>query len=142
GLDDDGVANLIGDLGGLVFILDGALGAGEDGHLGGLGGLLALALVAEFGHGLRAGADELDAAVAADLGKVGPLGEEAVAGVDGIDIGDLSSADDAADVQVGIASGPLADADGPIRQPQIRRPGVGGRVDADALDAHLAAGAD
>jgi hypothetical protein len=36
-----------------------------------------------------AGADELDLAVAADLGEVGPLGEEAVAGVDRIHVGDL-----------------------------------------------------
>jgi hypothetical protein len=58
-------------LSGLVLVLDRALGAREGGHLGLPGQLLALDLVAQQLHRLGAGADELDLAVAADLGEVG-----------------------------------------------------------------------
>ena len=52
GLDDDGVSDFVGDGGGLVLILDGAVGAREDGDLGGASGGLGGDLVSESSHGL------------------------------------------------------------------------------------------
>ena len=46
---------------------------------------------------------------------MGVLGEEPVAGVDGIDIGDLGGTDDAVDPQVTLSTGRAADADGFVR---------------------------
>src|SRR3712207_8931190 len=60
----------------------------------------------------RSGADELDLARAADLGEVGVLGEEAVTGVDGLDVRHLGGGDDAVHLQVALARRRLADADG------------------------------
>ena len=59
--------------------------AGDDGQSGGDGRLPGRHLVAHLCHDVRGGADEGDAAVLARLGEVGPLREETVARVDGVD---------------------------------------------------------
>ena len=51
-------------------------------------------LVAQQPDHTRVGADERDVAGLADLGEVGVLGQEAVAGMNGVDAGDLGGADD------------------------------------------------
>jgi hypothetical protein len=56
--------------------------------------------------------DELDARLGADLREAGILGEEAVAGVDGVGVGDLGRRHEVGDVEVGIGAGRTADADG------------------------------
>ncbi len=142
GLHDDRVADLVGEFDGLVDVVDRALGAGEDRDLGLFGRGAARDLVAQFRHRLGGGADELDLAVAAHGREVRVLGEEAVARVDRVDIGDLGRADDARDVEVRLVRGALADADGAVGEFQVRRVGVGLAVDADGLDAEFAAGAE
>ena len=87
-------------------------------------------------------ADELDLAAAADLGEVGVLGEEAVAGMNRLHVGDLGGGDDARDVEIGLGRRGGADADRLVGQLQIRRVLVGGGIDDGRLDAQLAAGAD
>ena len=58
---------------------------------------------------VRRGPDELDVARLADLGEVGALGEEAVAGMDRVGAGDLGGAQDRrhVEVAVGAARGPM-----------------------------------
>jgi len=46
----------------------------------------------------RARSDELDAADFAYFGEVGVFGEEAVSGMDGLNVGDLGGADDRGDI--------------------------------------------
>ena len=80
--------------------------------------------------------------LAADLGEVVVLREEAVAGMDR-----LTSAISAAemmrgDVEVALGRRRVADADRLVGELQVRGVAVGGGVDDDRLDAHLAAGAD
>jgi hypothetical protein len=104
--------------------------------------LAARELVAQQTHGLGAGADELDVAVAADLGEVGVLGEEAVAGVDGVDVGDLGGGDDPVDPQIRLGGRSRPDADRPIGERQPRAVGVRLGVHAHRLHAQLAGGAD
>ena len=86
--------------------------------------------------------DELEVAAPADLGEVRVLAQEAVAGMDRLDVGDLGGGDDPGDVQVTVGAGGLADADRAVGQREVRRIAVGLRVDGDHLDAQLLAGAD
>ena len=112
GLDHHGVADFLGDLERFLLSIDDILGAGWNRHAGLTGQFAAQGLVLERVHrsGLRA--NETDVAILADFGEVGVLGEEPVAGVDGIDIGNLSGTDDAVDTQVTLSTGRAADADG------------------------------
>ena len=59
-------------------------------------------LVAETPHHLRLGADESDPCGRARHGEIRVLGQETVAGMDGIDLGLARDADDVVDVQVSL----------------------------------------
>ena len=142
GLDQDGVADRPGEPEGLGVAGDRAVGAGDAGDLGGGGDRLGLGLQAHLADRLVGRADELEVAAPADLGEVRVLAQEAVAGVDRLDVGHLGGGDDPGDVQVAVGAGGLADADRPVGQRQVRRVAVGLRVDGDDLDAQLLAGAD
>ena len=76
-----------------------------------------------------------------DLGELGILGEEAVAGMDGVGMDDLGRRDDVGDVEVGFGRRRRTDTDGLVGQAHMHRIRVGSRVDCDRLDAHLVAGA-
>lgn len=102
GFDDDGVSDLGGDLDGFVEFFDFAFGPWEDGDLGGACVAFGFDLVSELGHRFWGWTDELDLAVAADLGEVGAFREESISGVDRVDIRDLCGGDDAGDVEVGV----------------------------------------
>ena len=71
-------------------------------------GLLGDRLVAHHLDRLRLGPDELDVARLALLGELRVLRQEAVPGMDGVDVGDLGRADDPVgpQVAVGAAAGP------------------------------------
>ena len=97
GLDQHRVADFLGDLERLLLSIDDILGAGWNRHAGLAGQFAAQGLVLERVHRCGLRANEADVAILADFGEVGVLGEEPVAGVDGIDIGDLGGADDAVD---------------------------------------------
>ena len=56
--------------------------------------------------------------------------------------GDLSCRDDRGDVEVAVGGRGRTDADGAIRDPRVQRPGIGGGVDRDRLDAQLVQSAD
>ena len=121
---------------------DGAVGAGDAGDLGGGGDGLGLGLQAHLADRLVGRADELEVAAPADLGEVRVLAEEAVAGVDRLDVGHLGGGDDPGDVQVAVGAGGLADADGAVGQVEVRGVAVGLGIDRDDLDAQLLARAD
>ena len=88
------------------------------------------------------GTDELDLRRFADFGEGGVLAEEAVAGVDGVDVGDLGGADDGRDVQVAARALGRSDADGLVGEAHVRTVAVGLGVDGDGLDSQFLAGAD
>ena len=79
---------------------------------------------------------------AADLGEVGVLAQEAVAGMDRLDVGHLGGGDDPRTVQVAVGAGGLADADGSVGLGQVGGVAVGLRIDRHDLDVELLAGAD
>src|SRR5262249_36253232 len=68
--------------------------------------------------------------------------QEAVAGMDGLRVGDLGSGDDARDVQVALGRRGWADADGIVGELEVRRIAIGLAVDDHAFDAEVLAGAD
>jgi hypothetical protein len=132
----------VGQAQGLAVVAHQVLAAGDHRDARFLGELARLVLVPQAPHGLLGRADELDVARAADLGEVGVLREEAVAGVDGLDVADLGGADEAGDVQVAFRGGGGADADGFVRQAQVGRVAVRFAEDSHDFDAQVAAGPD
>ena len=83
-LDEHGVADLLGKLGGLLDGLDGAVRAGYGGNARRLHGLLGVALLAHAVDNVGIGADKREAVLQALARKLGVLGQEAVAGVHGL----------------------------------------------------------
>ncbi len=142
GFDDDRVAGFFGDLCGFVLIFDGAFGAREDGDLRLACHGFAGDFVAEEFHGFGRWADEFELAIPADAGEVRVLGEEAVAGVNGVGVHDFGGGDDARDVEVALVGGARADADGGVGEVEVGRAAVGLRIDAADFDAEVSAGAD
>ena len=90
-----------------LFVVDQPVAAGHDRHLGFAGQLAGRVLVAQLGHRLGRGADEVDVATAADFVEVGVLGEKAVAGMDRLHVADFGGADHAVDL-AGSCRPPLA----------------------------------
>ncbi len=142
GLEDDGVADLLGQFLGFVRGGHRAVGPGQDGDARRLHGPLGLGLVPHEGDGLGARADEGDVARLADLGELRRLGEEAVAGVDGVGVADLRRGDEVGDLQVGVAAGGGPDADVLVGEAHVEGIDVHVRVDGHRLDAQLLAGPD
>ena len=142
GFEDDGIADGPGPLERLALALDDAVGAGEDGHLGFLHRLPGGGFLAHEPCDLGRRPDELDIGGAADFGEVGVFAEQAVARVNGIDVGDLSGGDHGGDVEIAFGGARGADADGLVGEANVERVAVGLAVDRDGADAHLFAGAD
>ena len=141
-LDDDRVADALGDLERGLFAVDRAVAAGQHRQARLLHRLARPRLVAEQLDDARIGPDEADVAGAAHLGEIGALGQEAVAGVNGVGAGDLGGADDRRDVQIAVGALGRADAHVLVGEAHVERVLVGLRVDGDGLDAELAAGVD
>ena len=62
--------------------------------------------------------------------------------MDGVDVGDLGGADDAAHLQVALAAGAGADADGFVRHVDVHGVHVGFGIHSDSFDIEFFAGAD
>ena len=86
----------------ILLVLHHAVRAGRGGHAGFFGQSAADRFVLQGVHGPGIGADEPDVAALADIGKVGVLGQEAVAGMDGVHIGDFGRADNPVDPQIAL----------------------------------------
>src|SRR4051812_24535785 len=87
GFDDHGVADIPRDLRCLLLAFDDAVAAGEHRHARLLHRATGPGLVAHQLDDVRVGTDEADMARLAHLGKVGALGQEAVARVNGVRAG-------------------------------------------------------
>jgi hypothetical protein len=105
GLDHHRIADLVGDLDGLLGVGDLAEVAGHGRHLGLGGRLLALDLVAHGGDRLGVGTDEDDAGLRQRDGEGLALGQEAVARMHGLGAGLLAGLHDLVDHQVGLGGG-------------------------------------
>ena len=116
GLDHDGIADLGGDLDGVLGIRDLAQVAGHGRDLGLGRRLLALDLVAHGGNRARVGADEDDAGLLERDRERLALGQEAVARMHGLGARGAAGLDDLVDQQVDCAAGggPMATASSAI----------------------------
>ncbi len=76
------------------------------------------------------------------LGKVGVLGQEAVAGVDRLRAGDQRGGKDRGLVQIAVPRGGRSDAHAFIGQAHMHRVGIGGGMHGDGGDAEVPAGAE
>jgi hypothetical protein len=90
---------------------------------------------------LGLGADEGDVVPLQDLGEAGVLGEEAVAGMDGVGACDLAGRDQIRDVQIAVARWRRPDADALIGKAHMHGVGVGGRMNRDGLRCRVPCGA-
>ena len=100
----------------------------------------ALLPISRIDFGRRA--DERQPALAGDLGEMRVLGEEAVAGMDGVGAGDLRGGDDRGDVEVALARRGRTDADVVVGVADVQRVAVGLGMDGHGLQAHFLAGQD
>ncbi len=141
GLDQHGKTEPLGQRQGLGLALDQPFAPRHRGHLRLAGHLAGRVLVAQQGHGLRGRTDERDVAVAADFGKMGVLGQKAVARMDGLHVAHFGGADDAVDFQVAFAGLGGTDAVSLVGHLQVGGAAVRLAEDGHALHAQLAAGA-
>ena len=141
GLDEDGVADLVGKGTGLLDGLDRAVASGHRGNPEllhrGLGGRL----VAERVDALGRRSDEDDVVVGTGAGKVGVLGEETVARMDGLRTSNLGRCDDVGGVEIRERRRGRTDADAFVGHLNGTRVLVGLGIHDDALDAELVGGA-
>ena len=110
-LDDDRIADVLGDLERLLLALDRSVAAGQDGEAGLLHHAARPRLVAHQANHLRVGSDEPDVARLAHLREVGAFREKPVSRVDGVGAGDFRRGDHSRHVQVAVGAPRRADAD-------------------------------
>src|SRR5215831_15731907 len=136
----------IADLGGhsarLVHRMQRVLGAGDDGHAE-LGRELTCGdLVTHEADHLRRRPHEGEITPRAHLGEGSVLGEEAVAGMDGITARAASRRDHGVDAQIAVRRAGWADAERAISQLRGQTAAVGFGVDGDRLEPEGPAGPD
>ncbi len=133
--DQDGPADFLGfcEQAGVGLVV--AVIAGDDGDVRFARDVLGVAFVAHGADRFGRGADPDEAGVDHALREVRVFGEEAVAGVDGFGVRLLGGGEDRIDVQVGVARGRWADADGGVGFFDLERAFVGVGVDGDCAQA-------
>ena len=119
---------------------DDAVGAGQNGHLGLLHRLARLFFFAHEAGNFRRRSDELDIGGAADFSEVGVLTQQAVAGMNRVDVGDFSGGDDGGHIQIAVGGTRRPDADGLVGKANVERVAVGFAVDGDGANAEFPAG--
>ena len=141
GLDHQRIADALGFTHQGLVVLGGAFVAGNAGYAGFEHGDLRQALAAHQVDGFHGRADEDDAGGLTGAGKVGVLGEEAVAGVDGVGAGLLRRFDDVVDHQIGLVDLRRADAHGLVGYLHVAGAGVGLGVHRHGAVAEFLGGA-
>src|SRR5687768_13950423 len=111
GLDDHREADRSGELERLLDVFHRTGRTGDDGNPDGGHRLSRRRLVAHDADLFGSGTDEGDVGCGADLGELGVLGEETVAGMDRVGAGDLRRGDDARDLEIRVARGRRPNAD-------------------------------
>ena len=82
----------------------------------------------------------MNAVILENFRKAGVLGQEAVAGMDGVGAGDFTGGEQVGHVEIGVARRRRADAHALVSEPHMHGIGIGGRVHGDRRDAELLAG--
>ena len=118
---------------------DHALRAGNNWHAVLFHGGASLFFFTHQSDHIRSRSDELDMTGPADFGEVGVFRKQAVAGMDGVDVGDLRRADHGRNIEITLRQLRRADADGFIGKTYVQRIPVGLTVDCDRANAQFLA---
>ncbi len=140
-LEHHRVADPLGEPRRLVEAGQRLVAAGDHRHPSGAHPPAALDLRPHGRHRRRRRADEHQAGIGAHRGELGVLGQEAVAGVDGVGADLARQLDDRLGAQVALGRGGGADRMGLVGQHHRQAAAVGLRVDHRAADPQLAQGA-
>ena len=111
-------------------------GAGQERDAAGFGQLAGRVFEAEGAQVLRARTDENDPFRRQPLGEADILGQEAVAGMDGLGAGHLTGGDDGLDLEIALRGRRGPEAHGLVGGEHARREAVGVGVDGDRGDTH------
>jgi hypothetical protein len=122
-------------------IVHGAVRSGHAGNAQFARGALGDDLVAHHPDMLGFRADEHQPVLLHHRREIGVLGQEAVAGMDGVRAGDRGGAEDRRDIEIAVAGRRRTDAHALVGEPHMHRVGVSGGVDGYRRYAQLAAGA-
>ena len=141
GLDQDRPADLFAEFDDVLYRLDRTRRSRHQRQPEFQRRLLGHDLVAHHRDMLRRRTDEGETVCLDSFGEARILRQEAVARMDGVGAGDRRGGEDGGNVEVALAGRRRADAHRFVGQPDMHRVAVGGRMDGDGLDAHLAAGA-
>src|SRR5207245_2888239 len=85
---------------------------------------------------------ELDAGNLADFREAGVFAQETIAGVDGVDVGDLGGGDYRGNIQIALGALGRPDADSLIGETDVQALAIGLRIYGHSANAQLFAGAD
>ena len=102
-----------------------AVGARENRHAVLLHGGARLFFFSHQANDFRRRPDELDAAARANFGEVGIFGQQAVAGMDRVHVGDFGGADDGGNIQITQRELRRPDADRFVGEADVQRVAVG-----------------
>ncbi len=142
GLDHHGIADLVGDLHRVLFVLDHAEMARHGRNVGFRRCLLGFDLVAHRGDGARIGTDEDNAGRREGARKGLALGQKAVAGVYGFGAGLAAGLDDLVDHQITLGRSRRPDQDGIVGHFDVQRVAVRLGINRNCRDSHAAGGLD
>ena len=142
GLEDHGEADLLGQPSASPRLEDAAATPATAGSPAFSMASRAADLVAHEADASGPRADEAQPHGLHDLGELGVLGEEPVAGVDRVRPGQLRGREHRRHVEVALAGGRRADADGLVGEPNVQGVRVGRGVDRNRRDPQLLAGPD
>ena len=109
-LDDDRIADFIGDFQGLFRRIEQTVTAGDSRNFGTLHGFFGKSLITHVDDHVRARTDKFDIAGFTDFGEVGVFGQKAVARMDGISRRHFCCADDVRNDQITLVARSRPDA--------------------------------
>ena len=141
-LDHDRIADLVGNLFGLLVVFDHTEMAGHGCDLGGRRGPFALDLIAHGADRLGIGPNKHDAGLGERLCERLALGEKAVARVHSLGAGRLAGIDDLVDEEIALRGGRRSDQDGFIGHFHMQCVAVGLGINRNGGDAHSTGGFD
>src|ERR1700722_20945504 len=126
GLDDDRIADLVGDLARLGFVPNAGLGSRDARQPQTLSSAFGLDLVAHQADVFGLGADECDLVLIENIRETRVLGEKTVARMNGVSASDLACRDNRRNVEIAVARRRRPDAYALIGQLDVHRLFVGG----------------
>mmetsp|Transcript_23272 Transcript_23272/g.40173 ORF Transcript_23272/g.40173 Transcript_23272/m.40173 type:complete len:588 (-) Transcript_23272:1110-2873(-) len=141
-LDDDGIAHLVAKRLGLVERGNATIRSGYAGHAERLHRVFGGDLVAHDADMFGGRPDKGQPVIFDDLHKLRVLGQEAIAGVNGLRPGDFAGGDDGRKAQIGLRGGRRADADTFVGHAHMHGVGVRSGMHRHRGDAHFARGPD